>query len=451
MSFLLILIIISVKKTIVVELKKFTTPSQSATVIVGTQFGDEGKGKLVDYLSDQYDIVVRYQGGANAGHTICFDNKTVVLHLIPSGIFHKKCVCVIGNGVVIDPAALLDEIRKVEELGYEVKGRLFISHNAHLIMPYHKLLDSLHESAQGDHKIGTTGRGIGPSYEDKFARKGIRVVDLLSSEVLQEKLRENLAAKNKLFKNIYEKEEIDVETMVRDYGEFDKIIDPYVTNTQLYLNRQLREGKTVLLEGAQGCLLDVDHGTYPYVTSSNPTSGGACTGSGIAPNYIGKVIGVCKAYMTRVGNGAFPSELHDDTGELLGKIGHEFGATTGRKRRCGWIDLVALRYSLTVNGVTEIALTKLDVLDTFEEIRVCTSYMLDGKEIHDFPTDHQTLSRVTPVYTSMKGWMASNADARTFSGMQPEAQNYVTFLEDELQVPVTFISVGPGREETVFR
>ncbi|MEI7825990.1 MAG: adenylosuccinate synthase [Chlorobiaceae bacterium] len=433
------------------ESKKFRTPSQSATVIVGTQFGDEGKGKLVDYLSDKYDIVVRYQGGANAGHTICFDNKTVVLHLIPSGIFHKGCVCVIGNGVVIDPAALLDEIKTVEGLGYEVTGRLFISHNAHLIMPYHKLLDSLHETAQGDQKIGTTGRGIGPSYEDKFARKGIRVVDLLSIEVLQEKLRENLAAKNKLFKNIYDKEEIDVETMVHEYKEFDKIIDPYVTNTQLYLNRQLQEGKTVLLEGAQGCLLDVDHGTYPYVTSSNPTSGGACTGSGIAPNYIGKVIGVCKAYMTRVGNGAFPSELLDETGELLGQIGHEFGATTGRKRRCGWIDLVALRYSLTINGVTEIALTKLDVLDTFEVIKVCTSYMLDGKEIHDFPTDHQTLSRVTPVFTSMKGWMASNAHARTFTDMQPEAQNYVTFLEDELQVAVTFISVGPGREETVFR
>ena len=433
------------------ESNKFRTPSQSATVIVGTQFGDEGKGKLVDFLSDKYDIVVRYQGGANAGHTICFDNKTVVLHLIPSGIFHKGCVCVIGNGVVIDPAALLDEIKTVEGLGYEVTGRLLISHNAHLIMPYHKLLDSLHESAQGDQKIGTTGRGIGPSYEDKFARKGIRVVDLLSIEVLQEKLRENLAAKNKLFKNIYDKEEIDVETMVHDYKEFDKIIDPYVTNTQLYLNRQLQAGKTVLLEGAQGCLLDVDHGTYPYVTSSNPTSGGACTGSGIAPNYIGKVIGVCKAYMTRVGNGAVPSELLDETGELLGKIGHEFGATTGRKRRCGWIDLVALRYSLTINGVTEIALTKLDVLDTFDEIKACTSYMLDGKEIHDFPTDHQTLSRVTPVYTSMKGWMASNANARTFSDMQPEAQNYVTFLEDELQVAVTFISVGPGREETVFR
>jgi len=435
-------------KTIVVESPSFSKPVQSATVIVGTQFGDEGKGKLVDYLSDKYDIVVRYQGGANAGHTICFDNKTIVLHLLPSGIFHEGCVCVIGNGVVIDPAALLDEIRKVEELGYEVKGRLFISHNAHLIMPYHKRLDSLHEDAQGDQKIGTTGRGIGPSYEDKFARKGIRVVDLLNPEVLQEKLRDNLAAKNKLLKTIYEKEEFDIDAMVKEYAEFDKIIDPYVTNTQLYLNRQLKAGKTVLLEGAQGCLLDVDHGTYPYVTSSNPTSGGACTGSGIAPNYIGKVIGICKAYMTRVGNGAFPSELSDETGERLGQIGHEFGAT---KRRCGWIDLVALRYSLAVNGVTEIALTKLDVLDTFEEISVCTSYMLDGKEIQDFPTDHQTLSRVTPVFKTMKGWKATNADARTFDEMRPEARNYVTFLEEELQVPVTFISVGPGRDETVFR
>jgi len=434
-----------------VESKSFSKPTRTATVIVGTQFGDEGKGKLVDYLSDKYDIVVRYQGGANAGHTICFDNKSVVLHLIPSGIFHEGCVCVIGNGVVIDPVALLEEIKKVEELGYDVKGRLFISHNAHLIMPYHKRLDSLHEDAQGEQKIGTTGRGIGPSYEDKFARKGIRVVDLLSPDVLQEKLRENLAAKNKLFRNIYEKEEFDVEELVRDYSEFDKIIDPYVTNTQLYLSRQLKAGKTVLLEGAQGCLLDVDHGTYPYVTSSNPTSGGACTGSGIAPNYVGKVIGVVKAYMTRVGNGAFPSELFDETGESLCRIGHEFGATTGRKRRCGWIDLVALRYSLTVNGVTEIALTKLDVLDTFEEVKVCTSYMLDGKEIHDFPTDHPTLSRVTPVYKTLKGWMSSNAQARTLDDMRPEARSFVTFLEDELQVPVTFVSVGPGREETVYR
>lgn len=433
------------------ESKNFKLPSPLATIIVGTQFGDEGKGKLVDYLSANYDIVVRYQGGANAGHTICFDGKSVVLHLIPSGIFHEGCTCVIGNGVVIDPVALLDEIKTVENLGYDVRGRLFISHNAHLIMPYHKLLDSLHETAQGDQKIGTTGRGIGPSYEDKVARKGIRVVDLLNPELLKEKLRENLSAKNKLLRNIYDRDEIDVEAMVQEYEEFDKIIDPYVTNTQSYLTRQLQEGKTVLLEGAQGCLLDVDHGTYPYVTSSNPTSGGACTGSGIAPNYIGKVIGITKAYMTRVGNGAFPTELLDETGEKLGRIGHEFGATTGRKRRCGWLDLVLLRYSLAINGVTEIALTKLDVLDTFEEIKVCTAYMLDGKELHDFPTDHQTLSRVTPVYTTLKGWMASNAAARTFEEMQPEAQEYVKFLEEQVHVPVTFVSVGPGRDETVFR
>ncbi|NTU67686.1 MAG: adenylosuccinate synthase [Chlorobiaceae bacterium] len=434
------------------EARTFSRPVASATVLVGTQFGDEGKGKLVDYLSDKYDIVVRYQGGANAGHTICFDNKTVVLHLIPSGIFNKDCVCVIGNGVVIDPNALLDEIKKVEDLGYDVRGRLFISHNAHLIMPYHKQLDSLSESClSGEQKIGTTGRGIGPSYEDKFARCGVRVVDLLNAKVLEEKLRDNIAAKNKLFKNIYEKDEIDVDAMVREYAEFDKIIDPFVTNTQLYLNRKIREGKTVLLEGAQGCLLDVDHGTYPYVTSSNPTSGGACTGSGVAPNHIGKVIGVCKAYTTRVGNGAFPTELDDEVGESLGRIGHEFGATTGRKRRCGWIDLVALRYSLTISGVTELALTKLDVLDTFGEIKVCTSYMLDGKEIHDFPTEHQTLSRVTPVYKSLPGWNGSNAHAKSFDDMHENARDYVTFLEDALGVPVTFISVGPGRDETVFK
>ncbi|HHE31191.1 MAG TPA: adenylosuccinate synthase, partial [Chlorobaculum parvum] len=346
------------------EERTFSRPAASATVLVGTQFGDEGKGKLVDYLSDQYDIVVRYQGGANAGHTICFDGKTVVLHLIPSGIFNKDCICVIGNGVVIDPNALMEEIQKVEELGYDVKGRLFISHNAHLIMPYHKRLDSLSESClSGDQKIGTTGRGIGPSYEDKFARSGIRVVDLLSPKVLEEKLRDNIEAKNKLICKVYEKEQIDVDAIIGEYEAFDKVIDPYVTNTQLYLNRQIKAGKTVLLEGAQGCLLDVDHGTYPFVTSSNPTSGGACTGSGVAPNHIGKVIGVCKAYMTRVGNGAFPTELEDETGEKLGEIGHEFGATTGRKRRCGWLDLVALRYSLTISGVTELALTKLDVLD----------------------------------------------------------------------------------------
>ncbi len=425
--------------------------SASATVIVGTQFGDEGKGKLVDFLSSKFDVVARYQGGANAGHTICFDNKTIVLHLIPSGIFQEGCSCVIGNGVVIDPNALLDEIQQVEELGYEVQGRLFISHNAHLIMPYHKLLDSLHENAQDKKKIGTTGRGIGPSYVDKFARRGIRVVDLLHPEILEEKLRSNLETKNKLIKNIYGSDEIDIDAMVREYSEFDDRINPYVTNTQLFLNRALREGKSVLLEGAQGCLLDVDHGTYPYVTSSNPTAGGASTGSGIAPNHIRNVIGVVKAYMTRVGNGSFPTELHDETGEKLGRIGNEFGATTGRKRRCGWLDLVALRYSLIVNGVQEIALTKLDVLDAFEEISVCTSYLLDGKTITDFPTDDQTLSRVKPVYKTLKGWNESNAPARSYDDLHAETKAFIEFLEDELATPVTFISVGPGRDETVFR
>ncbi len=423
----------------------------TATVIVGTQFGDEGKGKLVDFLSARYDVVVRYQGGANAGHTICFDDKTVVLHLVPSGIFHEGCICVIGNGVVIDPTALLEEIKQVEALGYDVKDRLFISHNAHLIMPYHKLLDSLNENAQNAKKIGTTGRGIGPSYEDKFARKGIRVVDLLHPEILAEKIRENLDAKNKLITSVYDTEAVDVEKIVEEYSEFDAIINPYVKNTQLWLNRQIQQGKSVLLEGAQGCLLDVDHGTYPYVTSSNPTSGGASTGSGIAPNYIGNVIGVCKAYMTRVGNGAFPTELFDATGADLGRIGHEFGATTGRRRRCGWLDLVALRYSLTINGVTEIALTKLDVLDAFDEVKICTSYKLDGREIKDFPTDDQTLSRVEPVYTTLKGWMVSNAEARSFGELHPATRAFIEFIETDTGVPVNCISVGPGRDETVFR
>jgi adenylosuccinate synthase len=415
------------------------------------QFGDEGKGKLVDYLSEKYDLVVRYQGGANAGHTICFEDKTVVLHLIPSGIFHSNCTCVIGNGVVIDPDALLKEIDTVKNLGYDVEGRLFISHNAHLIMPYHKFLDSAAEEYQGNKKIGTTGRGIGPSYMDKFARKGIRIVDLLSPEILEEKLRQNLQYKNALLKQVYKKQELDVEEMIRHYTDFDSSIDQYITNTQTYLNQQLKEGKSVLLEGAQGSLLDVDHGTYPFVTSSNPTSGGACTGSGIAPNHIGKIIGICKAYMTRVGNGPFPTELQDETGAEIARIGHEFGATTGRPRRCGWLDLVALKYSLAVNGITELAITKLDVLDSFEEIKVCTGYNLNGKVPKDFPTDCDTLERVEPIYRSFKGWKTSNNNATSFEEMHPNTQAYIRYLEDELEVPITFLSVGPKRDQTVFR
>ncbi len=423
---------------------------RNATVLVGAQFGDEGKGKLVDYLSNQYNIVVRYQGGANAGHTICFDDKTVVLHLIPSGIFNPNCICVIGNGVVIDADALMKEIQTVRDLGYSVEGRLFISHNAHLIMPYHKLLDSLSEQTRGE-RIGTTMRGIGPSYVDKFSRVGIRIVDLLSPDVLEEKLRVNLEHKNNLLTKIYAKDEVNVEELVNHYTAFDRSINDFVKNTQMYLNDELKKGKTVLLEGAQGSLLDVDHGTYPFVTSSNPTAGGACTGSGISPIHIGRVIGVAKAYMTRVGNGAFPTELHDETGERIRKIGHEFGATTGRPRRCGWLDLALLKYSIAVNGISELALTKLDVLDNFDEIKVCTGYKVKGKIIKDFPTDHKTLSQLEPQYKTLDGWKTSNRNAKTFSDLHSNTKRYIEFIEDQLETPITFISVGPRREETVFK
>jgi adenylosuccinate synthase len=422
-----------------------------ATVLVGAQFGDEGKGKLVDYLSAKFDIVVRYQGGANAGHTICFDDKTVVLHLIPSGIFHENCTCVIGNGVVIDPDALMKEIEEVRALGYNIDGRLFISHNAHLIMPYHKSLDSASEESMGGMRIGTTGRGIGPSYVDKFSRIGIRIVDLLHPKTLEEKLRTNLDLKNTLLKKIYAKNELNVEEIVKHYCAFDRTIDGYVKNTQMYLNEQLKQGKSVLLEGAQGSLLDVDHGTYPFVTSSNPTAGGACTGSGVAPTYIGDVIGVAKAYMTRVGNGAFPTELQDETGETLRKIGHEFGATTGRARRCGWLDLVLLKYAIAINGITELALTKLDVLDEFDEIKVCVAYTIDGKVLKDFPTDHETLSKIAPQYRSFKGWKTSNSKATSFNDLHAHTRTYLSFIEDFLETPITFISVGPKRNETVYR
>ncbi|MDW8436433.1 MAG: adenylosuccinate synthase [Chloroherpetonaceae bacterium] len=424
---------------------------RNATALVGAQFGDEGKGKLVDYLSPKFDIVVRYQGGANAGHTICFDGKTVVLHLIPSGIFHENCVCVIGNGVVIDPDALMREIEEVRSLGYKVEGRLFISHNAHLIMPYHKSLDSASEESLGGMRIGTTGRGIGPSYVDKFSRIGIRIVDLLHPETLEEKLRRNLEIKNALLKKIYDKTELDIDDIVRRYRSFDRAIDCYVKNTQMYLNEQLKQGKTILLEGAQGSLLDVDHGTYPYVTSSNPTAGGACTGSGIPPTSVGNVIGVAKAYATRVGNGAFPTELGDETGDRLRQIGHEYGATTGRPRRCGWLDLMALKHAIAINGISELALTKLDVLDDFDEIKVCTGYALNGKTLKDFPTDHETLCNVSPRYKTFKGWKTSNSKAKSFAEMHPNARAYIEFIEEFLETPITFISVGPKRDETVFR
>jgi adenylosuccinate synthase len=418
------------------------------TVLVGSQWGDEGKGKIVDLLSKNYDIVTRYQGGANAGHTVVIGDKQYILHLIPSGILRENIKCVIGNGVVIDPTALLDEIKLLESNNIKVEGRLFISHNAHLIMPYHKLLDSISES--GENKIGTTGRGIGPCYIDKYARKGIKIVDLLNRKSLEEKIRENLKEKNNLLKKVYDREELDVEEIIKQYVEFDKTIDQYIKDVPVYLNNAIAEGKSILLEGAQGALLDVDHGTYPFVTSSSPTSGGACTGTGIPPNKINNVIGIVKAYTTRVGNGPFPTELTDDDGEKLRKIGHEYGATTGRPRRCGWFDAFLVRYSAMINGIDSVAITKLDVLSSFDEIKICTGYKLNGKPIKSFPTDVERLLSVTPIYKALPGWKSDISSCESYNDLPDKTKQYLTFIANEAGIKIQIISVGPERKQTFF-
>ena len=416
-------------------------------IIVGAQWGDEGKGKIVDMLSEHVDIVARYQGGANAGHTVSFGQKEYVLHLIPSGIFHPHVTCVIGNGVVIDPTALLDEMHQLEAAGINIHGRLLVSHNAHLIMPYHKLLDTIRE--QGTTKIGTTGRGIGPAYIDKVMRNGIKIVDLLDKDVLVEKLKANVEEKNQLLTKMHGELTIDVDTLIRECQEFDKEIDEYVTDTSLYLHQALKQGKKIIAEGAQGALLDVDHGTYPFVTSSNPTSGGACTGLGIPPTAVNSIVGTAKAYCTRVGNGPFPTELTDATGERLRFVGHEYGATTGRPRRCGWFDVVAMRYSAMINGIEKIAITKLDVLDQFDEIRVCTGYEYGGRRLKTFPTDGKSLAHITPIYESFEGWRTSLAAVKTYGDLPPNARRYVEALAHLSGTPLWIISVGPRRDQTI--
>ncbi len=421
----------------------------SVKVIVGAQWGDEGKGKIVDLLSENVDIVARYQGGANAGHTVVVGGKTYVLHLIPSGILHPKVVCVIGNGVVLDPQAFLDEVAFLESLNIEPRGRLFISHNAHLIMPYHKLIDSLKE--QGTSKIGTTGRGIGPAYIDKFARVGVKIVDLLHRDVLVRKIRSNIEDKNQLLSKIYHSSEVNVDEIVESYLQFDKQLDEFITDTSLYLNHELKSGKRVLAEGAQGAMLDVDFGTYPYVTSSNPTSGGACTGLGVAPTYVDSIVGVAKAYTTRVGNGPFPTEQLNETGETLRELGGEYGATTGRPRRCGWLDLFSLKYSVMVNGIGELALTKLDVLDKFDEIKVCVGYKYLGKRLKSFPLDLCTIEDIEPVYESLPGWKTSIAEAKSYDQLPTNCRSYVEYIERYLEAPVKFVSVGATRLQTVLR
>ncbi len=420
----------------------------SVKILVGSQWGDEGKGKIVDILSENFDIVVRYQGGANAGHTVAIGNKHYILHLIPSGILRKNVICVIGNGVVIDPSALLEEIELLKKNGIQVDDRLFISHNAHLIMPYHKLLDSISENSE--QKIGTTGRGIGPCYIDKYARKGIKIVDLLNRESLEKKIRENLKEKNNLLRKLYNHDELDVEEIINQYLDFDYRIDKYITDVPLYLNKAIQENKSILMEGAQGALLDIDHGTYPYVTSSNPTSGGACTGSGIPPTKIDSVIGIVKAYTTRVGLGPFPTELQDDEGEKLRKVGAEFGATTGRPRRCGWFDSFLVKYSSMINGIDSTAITKLDVLSSFDEIKVCIGYELNGKKLKSFPTDVERLSKVKPVYEKLPGWKTDISGYNSFDELPKETKDYLSFIQDHSGIKIQIISVGPKRQQTFF-
>jgi adenylosuccinate synthase len=422
----------------------------SVKVIVGAQWGDEGKGKIVDLLSKDADVVARYQGGANAGHTIEFDDEHFVLHLIPSGILNEGVKCVIGNGVVIDPVALIEEIEMLKSHGIDVEGRLFISHKAHLIMPYHKKIDQVRESTS-DNAIGTTGRGIGPAYIDKAKRVGIRIVDLLDKENFKEKLTQNLVENNELLKKIYNSEELDIDQVVDEFLKFDDLIDPYVKDTTTLLNNTIKDKQNVIVEGAQGALLDLDHGTYPYVTSSNPTSGGACTGLGIPPTAIDTVLGIVKAYTTRVGNGPFPTELDDDNGVKLAKIGNEFGATTGRPRRCGWLDLVALKYSVMINGISEIALTKMDVLDTFESINVCTKYTLDGKKLKTYPSITADLNRLEPKYVTLEGWNSSLAGITDFEKLPQKAKDYISYIEEFVGAKVKYVSTSPKRKDTIIR
>jgi len=417
-------------------------------IIVGAQWGDEGKGKITDMLAEHHDLVVRYQGGNNAGHTVVVGPKTYKLHIIPSGILYSSCVCVIGNGVVLDPVVLFQEIEQLAQQGVPVSAeRLKISSIAHVILPYHKLLDNHQETTRLDEKIGTTGRGIGPAYTDKISRQGIRALDLLDKVQLAKKIEAR--GWRTILANLSDAEFPDVKTVVDQLHEYGKKLEPFLTDTSLYVNNAIDSGKHVILEGAQGTMLDVDHGTYPFVTSSNPISGGACIGAGIGPHKIDKVIGVTKAYVTRVGAGPFPTELENETGEFLRDRGAEYGTTTNRARRCGWLDLVGLRYAVRVNGITEICLTKLDVLDGLESIQVCTAYESPKGTLTEFPLDVHLFAQCKPIYTTLPGWSTDISDITQFDKLPENAKAYVTYLSQALNVKVTLISVGSRRNQTI--
>jgi len=419
-----------------------------AIVLLGAQWGDEGKGKATDILGDKVKYVVRYQGGNNAGHTVVIGDQKYALHLLPSGILTPRCIPVIGNGVVIDPAVLLEEIRGLNERGVNTSN-LKISTNAHLITPYHRTIDKVSERFLGKAKIGTTGRGIGPAYADKINRIGIRVQDLFDPSILRQKIEGALRDKNQVLIKVFNRKGIEIDDVLREYLEYAEILRPYVTDTSLLLNQALDKGETVLLEGSQGTLLDVDHGTYPFVTSSNPTAGGASTGSGIGPTRISRVIGIVKAYTTRVGSGPFPTELFDEDGEKLRSVGGEFGTTTGRSRRTGWYDAPIARYAVRINGLTDFFLTKLDVLTGWEKIPVCVAYEIDGKRVEEVPSSQSDFHHAQPIYEYLPGWSEDISKARKISDLPTNAQNYVKFLEEISGAPMSAIGVGPGRDETI--
>ena len=435
----------------------------SNIVVLGVQWGDEGKGKIVDFLTEGADVVARYQGGHNAGHTVMVGNREFILHLIPSGILHKGKKCIIGNGVVIHPKALIDEIEGLKKRRVSVGKNLFISGTAHVIMPYHTMLDGKHEEAKGSQKIGTTGRGIGPAYVDKMSRTGFRMIDLLDSEGFKAKLKANLEDINFLLEKKYNQKKISVNKIYNEYMKYADYLGPFVTDTVVMTNDLIDKGKNVLFEGAQGTLLDIDHGTYPFVTSSSSSVGGVCTGLGVSPAKLDKIIGVMKAYTTRVGEGPFPTELHDSLGEELRAKGGEYGATTGRARRCGWLDLVSLKHAIRINGFTGIALTKLDVLDGLDKLKVCTSYKYKdpsnsyscskkGKacKLTDMPQTVKVLNGCEPVYKELDGWQKSTKGATKMKDLPKQARAYMDYISEALNVKIDLISTGKKRNEIIF-
>ncbi|MBJ21030.1 MAG: adenylosuccinate synthase [bacterium] len=422
----------------------------STVVAVGAQWGDEGKGKIVDWLGPRADLVARFQGGNNAGHTLVVDGETTILHVVPSGILHDGSVNLIGPGVVVDPAILLEELGKLEDRGIlRDPSRIRVSGRAHVILPWHRALDAAREAAAGAGKIGTTGRGIGPAYEDKVARRGIRVADLRQLDTLRDKLAAIAEQKNFELTQMHSAEPVDVDQLFEECVEWGRQLEPYIDHTGRILDRSLRAGKNILFEGAQGTFLDIDHGTYPFVTSSNCVAGAVCTGSGVGPTRIDRVIGITKAYTTRVGSGPFPTELEDEIGEELRRVGAEFGATTGRPRRCGWLDGVLLREAVTVNGLTDLAINKLDILSGFGELKICTAYEIDGKVTEDFPMTLAEAERAKPVYETMPGWQEDVRGLTSIDQFPDNARRYIERIEAIAEVPAALLSVGPGREETI--